>query len=159
MLILSSHLRLGLRSCLVPPGLSTKMLNGFLLFCPLSSECSPQNLALKHLQSTWDFRLSRAASMEVTVFWDLVSCSLAETCCLHHQGDHHRDDGAVKHLWDVINFYQTTRHYISEDSHLHLQSRFFSQRVKSEQKKMNAPETQIILTKGFRDFPQFFQAK
>jgi hypothetical protein len=51
--------------------------------------------------------------MKMTVFWDVAPCSPVEVyrrlggaCCLRHQGD------------DSVNFYQTTRRNILEDSHL-----------------------------------------
>jgi hypothetical protein len=56
-----------------------------------------------------------AVSTKMTVFWVVAPCSLVEVyrrfrgpCCLHHQGD----DSSL------VNFYQTTRRYNSEDSHL-----------------------------------------
>jgi hypothetical protein len=40
------------------------------------------------------FQVLTAASMKMTVFWDIAPCSLVEVyrrfrgaCCLHHQGD------------------------------------------------------------------------
>jgi hypothetical protein len=47
------------------------------------------------------FQVLMAASMKITVFWDVVLCSILETdrrftdaYCLHHQGN----DGGSKHL-------------------------------------------------------------
>jgi hypothetical protein len=52
-------------------------------------------------------------NMKMTVFWDVAPCSLVEiyrrfrgACPLHHQ----RDESSV-------DFYQTTRRNITEDSH------------------------------------------
>jgi hypothetical protein len=51
--------------------------------------------------------------MNMAVFWVVVMCSVVEVyqrfrgnCCLHHQGE------------TSVNFYQTTRRYNPEDSHL-----------------------------------------
>jgi hypothetical protein len=61
-------------------------------------------------QSFVRFQVLTTASMKTTVFWDIAPCSLVEVCrrlrggcCLHHQGDVHR---------------QTTWRNIPEDSHL-----------------------------------------
>jgi hypothetical protein len=61
--------------------------------------------------------------MKMIVFWDVVPCSLVEvnrrytgTYCLHHEGDHD-DEGSISET--SVNFYQTTRPNIPEDSHLH----------------------------------------
>jgi hypothetical protein len=50
----------------------------------------------------------------MAVFWVVATCSLVEVyqrfrgpCCLHHEGDE-----------TMVNFYQTTRRYNPEDSHL-----------------------------------------
>jgi hypothetical protein len=55
----------------------------------------------------------------MAVFWVVAPCSLVEVykrfggpCCLHHQGDR-----------TLVNFYQTTRCYNPEDSHLHTHRR------------------------------------
>jgi hypothetical protein len=54
----------------------------------------------------------------MAVFWVVAPCSLVEIyqrfsgpCCLHQY--HRPDDGGSK-----VNFYQTTRRYNPEDSHL-----------------------------------------
>jgi hypothetical protein len=54
-----------------------------------------------------------AVSTKMAVFWVAAPYSLVEVyqyfrspCCLHHQGD------------GTVNFYQITRHYNPEDSHL-----------------------------------------
>jgi hypothetical protein len=51
------------------------------------------------------FQVLTAASMKMTVFWDVAPCSLVDvyrrfrgTYCLHHQGDECTDDGGSKHL-------------------------------------------------------------
>jgi hypothetical protein len=53
------------------------------------------------------FQVLTAASMKITVFWDVAPCSLVEvyrrcrgTCCLHHQGDYPDDEGS-KYLCNV----------------------------------------------------------
>jgi hypothetical protein len=66
--------------------------------------------------------------MEMTGLWDIASCSLIKTdrCFrdvyyLHHQGDEHAlMMEAVSISKTLVNFYQTTGHNISEDSHLHI---------------------------------------
>jgi hypothetical protein len=57
--------------------------------------------------------------MKMTIFWDVVPCSLVEVyrhfrgaCCLHYQGD------IVSTCETFVNFYQTTGRNIPEDSHL-----------------------------------------
>jgi hypothetical protein len=59
--------------------------------------------------------------MNMTVFWDAALCNLVGVyqCfrgayCLHHQGD----DGGRSICETLVNFYQTTRRNISEDSHI-----------------------------------------
>jgi hypothetical protein len=63
----------------------------FSLFLRFSSSHSPVSPSLL---SKWYFRSSLAASMKMTVFWDVAPCSLVEiglrfrgAYCLHHQGD------------------------------------------------------------------------
>jgi hypothetical protein len=63
------------------------------------------------------FQVLTAASMKVTVFWDVTPCSLVEVyrrfrgaCCLHHQG------GCPE---ASVNFYQTIWRNTLEGSHLH----------------------------------------
>jgi hypothetical protein len=53
-------------------------------------------------------------------FWVVASCSLVDVyqrfrgpCCLYHQGDE-----AARTSETLVNFYQTTRRYNPEDSHL-----------------------------------------
>jgi hypothetical protein len=60
------------------------------------------------------------------VFWVVVPCRLVEvyqrfrgTCCLHYQGD----ETSARTSETLVNFYQTTRRYNPEDSHLHTHSR------------------------------------
>jgi hypothetical protein len=59
-------------------------------------------------------------SMKIAVFWVVAPCSLVEVyqrfrgpCCLHHQGDE-----VARTSETLVNFYQTTRRYNPEDSHL-----------------------------------------
>jgi hypothetical protein len=61
----------------------------------------------------------------MTVFWDVAPCSLVEidrrftgAYCLHYEGDE-----AVSTSETLINFYETTRCNIPEDSHHHTRSR------------------------------------
>jgi hypothetical protein len=56
----------------------------------------------------------------MAVFWVVVLCSLVEVyqhfrgpCSLHHQGDE-----TARTYETLVNFYQTTRCYNPEDSHL-----------------------------------------
>jgi hypothetical protein len=63
------------------------------------------------------FEVLTAASMKISVFWDVAPCSLVVcqrfrgACCLHRQGDASTSETSV-------NFYQTTRRNIPEDRHL-----------------------------------------
>jgi hypothetical protein len=66
----------------------------------------------------------------MAVLWVVALCSLVEVyqsfrgpCCLHNQGD--QGEGIIALMMEaarisetLVNFYQTTRHYNSEDSHL-----------------------------------------
>jgi hypothetical protein len=68
----------------------------------------------------------------MAVFWVVAPCSLVEvyqrfrgTCCLHHQGA-----SIIALMMEaactsetLVNFYQTTRRYNPEDSHLHIRRR------------------------------------
>jgi hypothetical protein len=56
---------------------------------------------------------------KISVFWVVAPCNLVEvyqrfggSCCLHHPGDESRTSETL------VNFYQTTRRYNPEDSHL-----------------------------------------
>jgi hypothetical protein len=74
------------------------------------------------------FQVLTAASMKMTVFWDVRLCCLVEayrrfrgTCCLHHQGD----ESLITLMMEAasttetsINFYSSTWRNILEDSHL-----------------------------------------
>jgi hypothetical protein len=62
----------------------------------------------------------------MAVLWDVALCSVVEvygrfrgTCCLHHQGDECLMTEAASISETSVNFYQTTRRYNPEDSHLH----------------------------------------
>jgi hypothetical protein len=64
----------------------------------------------------------------MTIFWDIAPCSLVETdrrfrgaYCLHYQNDEMME--AVRTSQKTINFYQTTRRNIPEDSHIHTRRR------------------------------------
>jgi hypothetical protein len=66
-----------------------------------------------------------AVSAKMVVFWVVVPCSLVEVyqhfrgpCCPHHQGDVMME--AARTSETLVNVYQTTRRYNSEDSHLHI---------------------------------------
>jgi hypothetical protein len=66
------------------------------------------------------FEVVTAASMKMIVFWVVAPCSLVEVyqlfrgaCCLHHQGNEPASTSET-----LVNFYQTTRRYNPEDSHL-----------------------------------------
>jgi hypothetical protein len=50
------------------------------------------------------FQVLMAASMKMTVFWDVAPCRLVEVYqrfrgarCFHHEGNDHPDDGHIKH--------------------------------------------------------------
>jgi hypothetical protein len=62
----------------------------------------------------------RSILLKMAVFWVVAPCSLVEVYrpfrgayCLHHQGDE-----AARTAVILVNFYQTTRRYNPEDSHL-----------------------------------------
>jgi hypothetical protein len=68
--------------------------------------------------------------MKMTVFWDVALCSLVEidqsfrgAYCLHHQNLMIEE---VCTSETSVNFYETTWRNITEDSHLHPESMFFS---------------------------------
>jgi hypothetical protein len=83
----------------------------------------PNKMFVNMYYTRWDFRFSQWLSMKMTVFWDVAPCTLVEiywcfrgACCLH----------LIALMMEVastsdtsVNFYQTTRCNISEDSHLH----------------------------------------
>jgi hypothetical protein len=66
----------------------------------------------------------------MTVFWDIAPCCLVEVYrrfrgayCLHHQGDESLITlmlEAVSTFETSVNFYQTSRRNIPEDSHLQI---------------------------------------
>jgi hypothetical protein len=77
----------------------------------------------EHPLKNWNTVLAKMA-----VFWVVAPCSLVEIyqrfrgpCCLHHQGD--RSYEAARTPETLVNFYQTSRRYIPEDSHLHTHRR------------------------------------
>jgi hypothetical protein len=55
--------------------------------------------------------------VKITVFWDVASCSLADTdrCFKGTYCLNHHDDEAVRSSETSVNFYETTRHNIPED--------------------------------------------
>jgi hypothetical protein len=66
--------------------------------------------------------------MKMAVFWHIAPCCLVVyrryrgACCLHHQGE----EFIIALMMEAastsetsVNFYQTVRHNIPEDSHLH----------------------------------------
>jgi hypothetical protein len=62
----------------------------------------------------------KISMLKITFFWDVAPCSLADVyrrfggaCCLHRRGD----DGAGSTSETSVNFYQTTRRNVSENSH------------------------------------------
>jgi hypothetical protein len=58
--------------------------------------------------------------MKMTVFWDVMSCSLTgfgETCCLHLQATLKT---AVAGSSETLIIYQITRHHVSDYSHLQI---------------------------------------
>jgi hypothetical protein len=91
---------------------------------PHSSE--PIQLVIFHAQHIkYRFQVLTAASMKMAVCWDVVPCGLVEF--------YRRFRGVARSIIALImesastsetslNFYQTTRHNIPEDSHLHTRS-------------------------------------
>jgi hypothetical protein len=66
----------------------------------------------------------------MAVFSVVVPCSLVEIyqrfrgpCCLHHHGDEALMMGAAMTSETLVNFYQTTRRYNPEGSHLRILQR------------------------------------
>jgi hypothetical protein len=66
----------------------------------------------------------------MTVFWDGAPCGLVEVyrrfrgaCCSIIRATDYPDDEAASTSETSVNFYQTTRRYIPEDSHLHTRRR------------------------------------
>jgi hypothetical protein len=59
------------------------------------------------------YQVLMAASMKMAVFWDVAPCSLVET-------DRHfiLVMDAVRTSGTLVNFYETTRRIIPEDSHI-----------------------------------------
>jgi hypothetical protein len=59
----------------------------------------------------WNFRFSRAASMNNTITRNVAPCRLVGTdgrfrdaCCLHHEGWDRPDGGGIKHLQNIHRF-------------------------------------------------------
>jgi hypothetical protein len=68
-----------------------------------------------------------AASMNMTVFWDISSCTAVEVdrrfrvaYCLYRRPD----DGGSSHLWPSVYFNYGTWHYIPEGCHVQLPRSF-----------------------------------
>jgi hypothetical protein len=86
---------------------------------PLSSKSVVENPSID-TQTIWvRFQVRTAASMKMTVFWDVASWCVVDGfrrfrggCWVHHQGN------AKSTSKTSIIFYQTTRCNIPEDSHL-----------------------------------------
>jgi hypothetical protein len=103
------------------------------------------------------------SALKMDVFWVVALCSLVEVyqrvrspCCLNHQG---------RTSETLVNFYQTTRRYNTEDSHLHtrrenLISHFYTDRAGSEtarvQKTLDSSTDSP--DEDFLYFPQYLQA-
>jgi hypothetical protein len=75
---------------------------------------------------------SNNSDAEMAVFWIVAQCSLVEVyqrfrgpCCLHHQGDEYfaLKMEIARTSETSVNFYQTTRRYNQEDSHLRIHRR------------------------------------
>jgi hypothetical protein len=59
----------------------------------------------------------------MTVLWDAALCSPVEI---------YPDDGDSKHLWNAVNFYQTTRRNNPEDGRLHICRQFKKRRQQGD---------------------------
>jgi hypothetical protein len=103
-LIKENRLKMKWTWCLVWVLARTPMTLTFTWLCPVF----PDTLFCMQLSHGWDFAAAAAAaSMKMTVFWDVAPCSLVEvyrrfrgTFFLHHQSDQ-PDDGGSKYLWNV----------------------------------------------------------
>jgi hypothetical protein len=74
----------------------------------------------KDVHVAGSLRLNTRPLRKMAVFWVVEPCSLVKVyqrfrgpCCLHHQGD-----SQARTTETLVNFYQTTRRYNPEDSHL-----------------------------------------
>jgi hypothetical protein len=86
------------------------------------------------------FQVLTAGSMKMAVFCDVAPCSLVEVyrclrgACCHHQGDHRLEVLAASIIVLMmeaasisetsVNFCQTTRRNISEDSHVQIRCKW-----------------------------------
>jgi hypothetical protein len=64
------------------------------------------------------FQVLMGTIMKITVSWDAAPCCLGGDYCLHYPGDQMME--AVSTPETSVNFYQTTRRNIPEDSHLEI---------------------------------------
>jgi hypothetical protein len=115
-----------------------------IVYVKINVEVQPKRKGFKKTSFvcwTWDrsknlnFSEEQKEEMKMTVFWDVAPCSLVEVyrrfrCahCLHHQGDETTRTSKMS-----VNFYQTARHNIPEDVHLHTRHR---QNLKSQKEEI-----------------------
>jgi hypothetical protein len=67
----------------------------------------------KHTYFQVGYEVLTAVSTMMAVFWVVALCSLAEVALIALMME------AARTSETLVNFYQTTRHYNPEDSHLH----------------------------------------
>jgi hypothetical protein len=78
------------------------------------------------------FEVFTVANMKMAVIWIAAPCSLVEVyrfrdpCCLHHQGELIALMIEAARTSETLNFYQTTRRYNPEDSHLRGVTKFIT---------------------------------
>jgi hypothetical protein len=60
-----------------------------------------------------------AVTLEVTVFWNMMACSLAESYQCSEEGTSHSSGGRVKAVCEMaVNFPQAAHHHIPETDNL-----------------------------------------